>query len=82
MEVVRATIHLIQLTLRLSDLAMTDSISMPPSQTDHVFGVEEAFQIYERALTAHRQHHPSLTLAGFMASQFAADAIAHHQRSN
>jgi hypothetical protein len=71
-----------RLTYRLCALTMTDSTAMPPSQPSHALAVHEAFELYARALTAHRQQNPPLTFAGLMASQFAAGAIRHHRPPN
>ena len=51
---------------------MTETPNMPPLSQPDVLPADHAFELYERALAAHRQQNPPLTFAGFHAAQFEA----------
>ena len=52
---------------------MTETTTMPPFEQTESLAADDAFELYLRALAAHRQQNPPLTFAGFHAAQFEAD---------
>ena len=51
---------------------MTETPNMSSLSQPDVLPADHAFELYERALAAHRQQNPPLTFAGFHAAQFEA----------